>query len=173
MTGVRVVGIALCVVAIALFAACEGDTGPTGATGPAGSSSVIGFAHINTLGDANSPLGACVWPDTTGVGPRTAPPCVFNFGGAGTDSVTVVRNGPGDYLVQFWGSFESFVNDIDADRHELTKLAAITQGDGSYVIAIDNPGGVAREDLISVVVTIWKSDDLTLADTNFSVLLLR
>jgi len=99
---------------------------------------------------------------------------VFNFGGAGTDSTTVVRNGPGDYLVQFWGSFESFVNNIDCDRCELTKLAAVTQGDGTYVIAIDNPGGAAREDLISVPVTIWQSDDpTTLVDTNFSVMVLR
>jgi len=164
------VGIVFCAVAVIVFAACEGDQGPAGPAGSAGPTSVVAFTHINTLGDADSPLGACIWPGTT---PNTLP-CVFYFGGAGTDSVNVVRNGPGDYLVQFWGSFGSFAGGGTADRHEKIVLATVTQGDGMYVIAADNPGGVGRADLISVLVKIWQSDNpATLIDRNFTVLVLR
>jgi len=139
----------------------------------AGPVSVVAFANINAIGDANSPTGAC--PTATAV------PCVFYFGGVGTDSVEVERNSLGDFTVKFFGDFGSFAGGGTADKHEMTILATVTQGDGTYVASVEQATGtgggcnsLGRQDQINVCVLVWQADDpATFADQNFSVAVLR
>ena len=183
--------------AIPMFAACTGDAGPAGPAGaagadgsdgsdgsggpigpagPAGPISVVAFAHINAIGDANSPTGACVW--LPGVAPNL--PCVFYFGGAGTDSVNVTANAVGDYNLTFFGDFGSFAAGGSADRQEMVILATVTQGDGTYVASVEQATGggtctpAGFQDHITVCVRVWQADSpTTLADRNFTVAVLR
>ena len=59
-------------------------------------------------------------------------PTVLNFGGAGTVSVGVVRNGAGDYVVTFTGSYPGV-----SSRSDVTVLVSI-QDTNNYDIATGN-----------------------------------
>jgi hypothetical protein len=100
------------------------------------------------------------------------------LGGSGTDSVRVQTNGTGDYSVGFYGSFGSFDdNPALGDRLELVALASVTRGDGSHVAVVENlgqgAGSTAQPDLITIRVRIFKTDNLTLANKDFSVVVMR
>jgi hypothetical protein len=105
-------------------------------------------------------------------------PCVFHFGGAPTDSVNVEKIAVGEYWVKFFGSYGSFVS--TAGRHEVVILATITQGDGTYVVSVEQAvsgnacNALGRTDQINTCVRIWQADNpATLVDKNFSVAIIR
>lgn len=177
---------------IIMIVACEGPIGPTGpagdtgadgATGAAGAagaagadgeSSLVGYASFNA---GDGPTGACVWlPGVPGGGFL---PCVYNFGGSSTDSVTVAKNAVGDYHVVFHGKYGPNVGG-ESLRFYFTVLATITQGDGTYVVAASHAsdgsashGGTDELVRLETRVQIWNTTDLSPADKDFSVVMLH
>ena len=175
----RVAAVIFCLAAMPVFAACNGDIGPTGPPGPDGPPgadgldgldahpSVLGFASLNA---GDGPTGACIWLPA-----GAFLPCLYHFGGVHTDSVTVTQNAVGDYAVRFYGSYEPFEAG-GAAMHDFTILATVNQGDGTYVAAASNSsdgGAFADGTEVFTRVQIWKTDDLTPADKDFSVLIVR
>ena len=170
-----------------MILACEGPVGPAGSSGADGStgaagadgadgadgeSSLVGYASFNA---GDGPGGACVWVPDGGF-----LPCVYNLGGSSTDSVTVEKTAVGDYRVFFHGNYGSFEEGASL-RYLFTVLGTIYQGDGTYVAAASHTsdgfasaaglgGGLVR---VETRVQIWNTTDLTPADKDFSVVLLR
>jgi hypothetical protein len=153
MERVRVAGIIFCMVAIALFAACEGDQGPAGPAGPAGPEgpgTIIGYATVLA----------------------TNTPSIRVFGGADTDSVFVTRLGPGEFEVRFFGKYEPFTS-----KNELTVVASLMEGaTGDHVAVADfTQGGGSQADGSEfwTNVIVFNTNSWVRANLDFSVVVLR
>ncbi|UCG52650.1 MAG: hypothetical protein JSW58_03620 [Candidatus Latescibacterota bacterium] len=82
----RVLQVFLVLLCITALVGCEGDTGPAGPQGPVGPpgpSTILGYGDIDEIG-----------------------PTVLSSGPSGT-TVSVVKNGTGDYTVTLTGTFPS------------------------------------------------------------------
>ena len=150
----------------------DGAAGAAGADGADGESVLVGYGSFNA---GDGPGGACVWlPDGS-----SDFPCVYNFGGSSTDSVTVAKNAVGDYHVVFHGKYGPNVGG-ESLRFYFTVLATITQGDGTYVVAASHAsdgsashGGTDELVRLETRVQIWNTTDLSPADKDFSVVMLH
>jgi len=147
-----VVALFLVLAAMLVIAACEGEqgpAGPSGATGPAGPSVIIAFASVkgNVSGE------------------------VWNFGGAGTDSVEVTRNDVGDYEVRFHGNYADFTG-----KNDVTVLVTVEEGEQNHIASADfTIGGGSEQDGSEfwTNVLIYVTNTLEPADADFAVLVLR
>jgi len=94
------------------------------------------------------------------------------FGGEGTVSVEVTKDSVGAFEVRFHGTYDSIAN-----KHDLTVLVTITQSTAAQEVAsadfYQNGGAQADGSEFWTKVYIFKTDDHTLTDLNFSVLVLR
>jgi hypothetical protein len=133
------------VLAAVLGSACGGGGGGSGPTAPPG---LYEFASVR--GD---PLV----------------PAVLNFGGAGTATVGILRNGAGDYTVTFTGTYPGV-----ASIQDLVVFASVQDADTFDVASADTSTGTANTTTIVFDVFIWSNNPApTLVDRDCTVTVLR